>query len=62
MVTFNSFAATVAPGKELVLRFGCDAKATLAHFDVLDFARSRLDWAPVTWRCSMLNGKIKDQL
>eukprot|EP00435_Cladocopium_sp_Y103_P001615 s248_g1.t1 len=35
------------PGKELVLRFGCDAKATLAHLDVLDFARSRLDWAPV---------------
>jgi len=35
------------PGKELLARFGCDRKATLAHIDILDFARSRLDWAPV---------------
>ena len=48
--TVQTLAAEVLPGKELALRFGCDAKATLAHVDVLDFARSRLDWAPVTGR------------
>ncbi|CAJ1364618.1 unnamed protein product [Effrenium voratum] len=35
------------PGGELFVRFGCDAHATLAHLDFLDFELSRLDWAPV---------------
>lgn len=35
------------PGNDFLLRFGCDRKASLAHLDFLDFAKSRLDWAPV---------------